>query len=56
MNFSIDMFGFDILPGENVYGVWFGRYENKESEIKCFLCLHYSNGDWRVDVLWHRFV
>lgn len=53
---SIDILGFDILPKDSIYGAWLMSFENAECDRKSLFCLHYSQGDWRFELLFIRII
>lgn len=54
---SFDLFGFDFIPDDGVYGFWFWTVKRwKSGAHNSALCIHYSEGDWRFELIGFRIV
>lgn len=56
MQISIDLFGFDFLHKDNIYGVWLLSLKDWEDMQRSLFCAHYSKGEWRLEILWLRVI
>jgi hypothetical protein len=54
MDISIDLFGFDFLPRDRIYGVWLLSIKDWEDMQRSLFCLHYADGCWRLEIFWLR--
>ena len=56
MNFSVDLFGFDILPRDSIYGLWIASIKDWEDMQRSLFCVHYSEGEFRIEIFWLRVI
>lgn len=56
MNMSIDIFGMDLLFGDNIYGVWLFTAKDWEESHRSLLLMCYSERIFRLDLLWFRVI
>lgn len=56
MNFSFDLFGFNFLPRDGIYGVWILGIKDWSDMHRNLFCLHYDEGEIRFELFWFRVV
>ena len=54
MNFSVDLLGFDYLPIDGIYGFWVCGVKDANDNHNSLLCVHYAEGEFRVEFLFMR--
>ena len=54
---SFDIFGFEFIRSDGIFGFWIGSLKVWKTELhKSLLCVHRDNGDWRFEVAYVRLV
>ncbi len=53
---SFTLFGFDFIKRDGIFGLWIASLKNWEDMERSLLCLHYSEGEWRVEIFWYRVI
>ena len=52
---TFQLFGFDFIPKDHLYGVWIGEIRCWKSEtVRNLLSIYYNDGEWLIDLLWCR--
>jgi len=52
---SFNLFGFDFLPKDKIFGVWFFNVKNYEEINHSLFCIHYSENDRLfIDLCFYR--
>ena len=54
MNFSFDLFGFDWLSDDRLFGFWLMSIENINSNHRSLLCFYSNDGTLRIELLWMK--
>ena len=52
MQFSL--FGVDLFPKDNLYGVWVGGYKNYDDVNRHLFMIYWNDGELLVEVGWMR--
>ena len=53
---SFDLFGFEFLIKDSIYGVWIMGIKDWEDFHRCLFCIHYAEEEFRVELLFMRLI
>lgn len=55
---SFELFGFEIIPSDRIFGIWIGLFENWSiDKQRSLLTIWHSRDDgWMIDLFWMRLV
>ena len=54
---TFQIFGFDFIPIDRLYGVWLGEIRCWKSEkIRNLFSIYYNDGELLIDLLWFRVI
>lgn len=60
INFSFDVFGIDVIPDHNIYGLWLLSFkfleEDGDTDHRSLFCFHWDSGMIRFELLYITFL
>jgi hypothetical protein len=53
---TFELFGWEIIPTDNVYGLWFGHVRFWKREVrKALFGVYYADGEWIINICFIEF-